>query len=670
MKKVITLLMILFVCQLTTAQDYKFGKVSKEELQEKFNPLDSSANATYLYKKRKTFFEYYQGDGFQLITEIHERIKIYNKEGFSYATKSINLYKSNSANENLTSLKANTFNLVNGKIESSKLKKDGVFKTEKNKFINETKFTMPNIKEGSVVEFKYRVKSPFYQNIEEFVFQHNIPIKKLEAIFEVPEYFDFKVNTKGFLMVVPITKNRRGKLAYKNKISVNKNSDGDARQRYNAGEVEYTKKEYLYSLSNVIALKDEPYVNNINNYRASVKYELSYVKYPQEPIKYYSTTWEDVVKTIYKDTRFGTELKKSGYYENDVDALIGSISDPVKRIGLIYNFVKFKIKWNGYASKYTNVGVRKAYKEQVGNAAEINLMLTSMLRHAGLEANPVLVSTRHNGIPLFPTREGYNYVVSSVQLPTGIVLLDATNKYGVPNVLPFRTLNWDGRIIKSDGSSSLINLYPKKKSVNLVSVMVSLDENGDIEGGIRTSKTNHKAMNYRASYLGTDKDQFLEGLENKYDGLEVSDFKVKNAMDLSKPVIESYKFILESQADIIGDKIYFSPLFFLKTIENPFKLEKREFPVDFGYPSKSNYRVIIKIPEGYKVESLPESNGITLPDNLGKFKYVLSASRDNIQLVASTEINHPIIPALYYDGLKEYFKLMIEKENEQIVLTK
>ena len=31
------------------AQDYDFGKVSKEELEEKINPLDSSATATYLY---------------------------------------------------------------------------------------------------------------------------------------------------------------------------------------------------------------------------------------------------------------------------------------------------------------------------------------------------------------------------------------------------------------------------------------------------------------------------------------------------------------------------------------------------------------------------------------------------------------------------------------------
>ncbi len=668
MKNIVTLLAVLFACQITTAQDYKFGKVSKEELEETFNPLDSSASATYLFKYRKTFYEYDRDKGFQLITEVHERIKIYNQEGFDYATKAINLYKSGSHQEIARGLKAYTYNLVGGKIEDTKLKKEGIFKTEKSKYRNETKFTMPNIKEGSVVEYEYKIISPFYQNVDEFRFQHAIPIKKLEAEFQAPEYYNFKVNMKGFLKITPKIENKRDKITFSSKSRTGQS--GAVRTSFNSSDLEFTKKVSTYNLENIPALKDEPYVNNINNYRSSVKYELSYVKMPQSTIEYYSTTWEDVVKTIYKSSSFGDELDKSGYYEDDIDALIGSVSDPKKRIALIFNFVKSKVKWNEYYGYRTADGVRKAYREQVGNVAEINLMLTSMLRYAGLEANPVLVSTRRNGIPIFPTREGYDYVISCVELPTGNVLLDATNKYGSPNVLPFRTLNWEGRIIKKDGSSSLISLYPNENSKNSILMMASLSEEGDLEGNFRSVKTNHKALSYRERYNNADEDDFLEKLENNYDGLEVSDFKVSNAVELSKPVMESYKFFKESQADIIGDKIYFSPLFFLRSKENPFKLEKREFPVDFGYPSSSTYRITIKLPEGYKVESIPEASAYALPDNLGIFKYMLSQNQSTIQLLIDTKINTSIISPLYYDTLKAYFKQLIEKENEQIVLTK
>ena len=59
--------------------------------------------------------------------------------------------------------------------------------------------------------------------------------------------------------------------------------------------------------------------------------------------------------------------------------------------------------------------MRKAYKDKTGNVAEINLMLTAMLRYAGINANPVLVSTRSNGIALFPNRTAFNYVIAAVE---------------------------------------------------------------------------------------------------------------------------------------------------------------------------------------------------------------------------------------------------------------
>ncbi|WP_282134190.1 DUF3857 domain-containing protein [Seonamhaeicola maritimus] len=667
--RVLVLILTLSLTVTTFSQNIKFGKVSKEELEETVNPLDSTANATYLYKYRKSYFEYEQEEGFVLKTDIHERIKIYNQEGFDYATKKISLYKSNGGNEeDVSNLKANTYNLVGGKVIDVKLNKSGIFESKDNKYSNEVKFTMPNIKPGCVIEYKYQITSPFWSNVDEFVFQHNIPIKKLEASFSTPEYFNFKVNTKGFLSVVPEVESKRGSIVFNNKT---RSGQYTVRTTYSSSEVEFTKQISRYNLENVPALKNEPYVNSINNYRSSIKYELSFTKFPQSTVKYYSTTWEDVVNNAYKSSSFGEELKKTTYFQKDIDALIGSVSDPVKRMGLIFDFVKSQVKWNGYYGYYSGDGVRKAYKDHVGSSGDINLMLTAMLRHAGLNANPVLVSTRTHGIPLFPTREGYNYVVTWVKLPDGsVALLDATDKYSVPNVLPYRALNWQGRIVAKNGGSGLIDLYPKTKSKNSMTMMVKIDEEGTLEGSYRSIKTNHRALSFRNSYNEANKDDYLEKLENKYNGIEISDYEVKNDLDLSKPIQESYKFVKESQVDIIGDKMYFSPLFYLKTSENPFKLEKREFPVDFGYPSITSYRMIINIPEGYKIESVPESAAIGLPDNLGSFQYKVVGNGSTIQVSVASQVNQPIVSPIYYEALKKYFNTFIQKEAEQVVLTK
>lgn len=650
------------------SQNYDFGEVSVEELSEKFYPTDSSASAAYLYKDRNTSFHYDQSEGFVLVTKIHERIKIYSKEGFDYATTSVPLYKSGSSRESVTGLKGYTYNLANGKVEDFKLKKDGIFKSEISKFFDETKFTLPNIKEGCVVEYKYEIRSPFYTNVDVFEFQHDIPIKKLQAKFSAPEYFVFQASSKGFLNVIPKESRVNDKIIFNNKTR--NNGRYTTSTTYSTDELSFYNNISTFDLSDVPALKEEPHVNNIRNYRSAMKYELSYTSFPNSPIKHYATTWGDVVKTIYENPSFGGELDKSGYFESDIDELLSGVSDPMEKAARIYDYVKSNVKWNGYYSKYSNNGLRKAYKEHTGNVADINLMLTAMLRYAGLDANPVLVSTRKNGVPLFPTREGYNYVICGIEVPNDIVLLDATSKYSAPNVLPFRALNWQGRVIRKSGSSALIDLYPKTISKNTTSLFLKLDDTGLVEGQMRAVKTGHKARNYRNKYNSTDEEQFITNLENKFDGMEIEEFKVSNNKNLGKPVMESCKFSIESQADIIEDKIYFSPMFFFKMNENPFKLEKREFPIDFGYPSDDIYRFNITLPEGYTVVSAPKSKKLELPDNLGSFVYQVKVNGSMIQLVIDSKINVPIVSPIYYDALKSYFSGLIEAENEQIVLTK
>lgn len=649
------------------AQDFKFGKVSEEELKEKFNPSDSSAVATYLYKYRRTHFIYNQGEGFEMVTEVHERIKIYNKEGFDYATQKISLYKDGSTKEGITGLKAYTYNLEGNQVEENKLKNDGIFNVGLSTYYDQTTFTMPNIKEGSVIDFKYTLNSPFVGNVRDFQFQHDIPVKELLGIFEAPEYFNYRVNTKGYLRVVPKASVMRGKITFRSK---SREGYRNTITTFNSSEIEYSKNISTYSLTNVPALKEEPFVNNIDNYRSAISYELAYTNFPNSPLEHYSTTWEDVVKTIYKSSSFGSELDRTGYYDQDLDALLKTITDPMEKAMAIFDFVKSRITWNGDYGKYTHDGVKKAYDKNVGNVAEINLMLTSMLRYSGLEANPVLVSTRDNGIPLFPTREGYDYVICGLIFQGNTLLLDATSKNSTPNVLPFRVLNWNGRMIEKDCNSTLVELQPNEAALKAISMNVEIDEDGGILGKLRNTNKGHTAMFYRDNYIASKQIDYISELENKYGGMEIDEFEVLNLSDLMSPISETYSFIKDRQVEVIGDRLYFSPLFFLKTTENPFKLEKREFPIDFGFASATKFIINIKVPEGYKVETAPEPYSIMLPEGLGVFKYNVSVNTNSLQFLVSSDINQSIITANNYYFLKDYYKQMIEKMNERVVLSK
>lgn len=635
------------------AQNYKFGKVSKEELQEEFYPKDSTADAAYLFKKRRTYYNFVSNEGFQLVTDVHERIKIYTKAGFDMATKSIPYYNPETGeSESVSSIKGYTFNLEGSKVKKEKLSRKSIFKETVSKYRTAKKITMPNIKEGSVIELKYKITSPYIQSVSDFQFQYHVPVKKLEYQLEIPEYFIFKQKSKGYYYVKLINEVKNG----------------------NVGDTRYTVNVYKFDEEYIPALRDdEPFVSSVQNYRAGMSFELTQTNFISigGNFKSYTNSWENVSKQIYKSSSFGGELSKSSYYKKDLEQILANTKTQVEKLIAIFSFVKNKVKWNGYYGIYADKGVRKAYKERVGSVADINLILTSMLRSANLDADPVLVSTRSNGTPFFPTIDGFNYVVSVVQLPNngGYVLLDATEPYNEPNMLPKRALNWNGRRISKNGQSSWVKLTSSKPAAEENNVMVSISDDMMVNGIIRTKYKNLSALTYRKSHNHLTEESVVTNLEEKLN-LEIEVFKIKNEKIIGKPVIRNLKFSSENLIEGINDKIYIEPMLFLSQHTNPFKLEERKFPVDFTTPWSVTNMVAIDIPKGYKVESVPEAIAIALPDDLGVFKFNTIIKAGKISTICVLEFKNAIVAPQFYPYLKDFYSKLVQKESEKVVLVK
>jgi len=667
-KRSLFIMMCFLVLSSVIAQNNKFGKVSKEALEEKFYPLDSTADAAYLLKEKNVYYEYDGSRGWALITKVHERIKIYTKEGFSYANKQENLYNSSNTKELISGLKGYTFYLENGKVKKEKMSKKAVFKDKKNKNWTAFKFTLPKVNKGVVLDYVYTIRSPFYTYVDNFVIQEDIPIKKLKVVFKSPEYFIFSKKTKGYLSIPIIAskKNRTISYSYRHKVSL-----GAARTERESNSVDLEENVYTTNLTAIPALKKEPFVSNINNYRAEIVYELAYTKFPGELVKPVSSTWKSVVQNIYNSGGFGGELRKTSYFKKDIEVLIANTKNDFEKVAAIYQYVKSKVKWNGSYSKYTEKGVRKTYKEGVGNVADINLMLTSMLRYAGLDANPVLISSRNHGVPIFPTLKGFNYVISMITFPDGAyALLDATEPYGVINLLPIRALNWQGRKVVKGGNSNWVPLSdatPPAIESNRLNIELSND--GEVTGMLMRTFRNHSALNFRKKKNHLKEEAIITQLEDDFN-IEIDEFKIANKKKLSKPILVRSKFTSEDLVEKIQEKLYVTPLLFLATKKNPFKLDDRKYPVDFGTPWEEKNTVSIKIPEGYKVAFLPKSFGLSLPEELGVFKYVVKKAGNNIMIVSLIQFEEAVIGAKNYSYLKNFFKEIVEKQSEKIILEK
>jgi hypothetical protein len=662
-----SLLILLLLASKITAQEFKLGKVSIAELEQKVHPKDSAAPAAILYKKGKAKIEYDMNDGFITVTEVEARIKIYKKEGYNWANERVWYYTAAGSSEKVSFTDAVTYNLVNGKIEKTKLKSEGTFDEVISKYRSQKKITMPNVKEGSVIEFKYIIRNPNGNAIREWDFQTSIPVNYSEFKTYVPEYYVFNPRQKGYVFPKMTSEKAERSITFTTK----ERSGGGwttSQTSYSSNKVDYSETQTTYVGENFPAMKEEAYVNNIDNYTSSIQHELSMVKFPNEPMKPLSTDWNSVVKTIYNYEDFGPELNKTGYFENDLKALLQGKNSDDEKIIAILNHVKNNVKWNDYTGYSCDNGVKKAYKEKTGNIADINLMLTAMLRYAGLTANPVLVSTRSNGIALFPNRTAFNYVIAAVETPKGNVLLDASDKFSSPNILPFRALNWQGRLIRKDGTSDEVDLMPKKLSTDTVFLTYSIDADGKVNGKTRRQSTDYNAMITRDNISSVKEEEYLEKLENRNNKIEISDYGRTNEKDILLPIVETYSFTGSNLCELIGGKIYVNPMLFFTNNKNPFTQDVREYPVDFGFPFLDKYNITIQIPEGFSVETLPQPAVLVMEDNLGTFKFNCAATENNLQIIISHQINEGIVNVTQYEMLKEYYKTMIAKETEKIVL--
>ncbi|NEV93237.1 DUF3857 domain-containing protein [Psychroflexus sp. YR1-1] len=636
-------------CQTQSLQD-----VTVEMLKETQSPTDEFADAEVLFEKGEIKFTAIRSWNYEF--EVTRRVKIYTKEGFDAATVKIPYYvgESNSDREDISGIKAYVYYLENDKIESEKIRNKDIFDTDENSTWKAHTFTLPNIKEGVIIEYSYTKTSPHINMLPEWIFQNQYPTRYSEYTTEIPiEYLGYSLNTKGYL---PFKTNRE---ELEGRLKVSRSSEATSMVKH------------THYASNLPKIETESFVKNIKDYLPTIGYELSaYRASTYGEFEQRSGSWGDVVKTLGKTDSFKKELNRTKYFEGDLEFLIGDISSPKEKMEVIYEYVKNKMTWDGKERRYTSEKLDKIYETGVGNSADINLMLTAMLREAGLEANPVLSSTVSNGTALFPSVSGLNYVFTSVNINDEMFLLDATEKFAEPNILPKRVMNWQGIVMKTEDYESL-DLTPKMKSKKKYQVQASLDAVGNIEGLCRMVSYDYFGIRARKKIEKKSSSELREDYESAFKFKGISEVSSSNFKESSKPLLESFKFSSEGDfVENIGDKIYVSPMMFMKTNENPFKKEKRDYPIDFYFPQNIDYFISLNIPEGFKIDYLPESVALDFGDQSLKLLYLIEENSGVINIKVTFDINDTFYLPERYPNIRKFYTDLINKENEKIVLVK
>jgi hypothetical protein len=596
----------------------KFGKVSMEEMEMTVYDKDTTAEAVVLADYGVSEILYNSNNGFELNFKTHVRIKILKKEGLEEANIEIPLYQSSGTDEELGALKAVTYNLEDGKIVESKLSRKDVFTEEESKGLHLKKFALPDVKVGSIIEFQYSIRSPFIYFFRPWYFQSDIPVVWSEYRTLLPEYYDFKQVTGGYL---------------RHDIHETKTYSGSIQGSSHT----YSNNFQRWVYKDVPAFKNEKYITTSKDYLAKIEFELRSTKFPWAMIKTYSTTWDAIVNDLMSTDYFGTALNREGIVK-ELTEQIPSDAPPAKKAAMAYGLIKKHVKWNGKNGVYANTTLRAAFNKNEGNTAEVNLLLVNLLRSVDIEAHPVLVSTRSHGKinTFYPRLAAFNSVIALARINGKNVLMDATIAYLKPGELPHKDLNGKGLVAVKD-NSYWVNLLGNEQLYNSSMIMASIKDE-KLTAQIGRSYKSLTATSKRGKIATDGKEKYIENYKEKNSDWEISEYEIKNEDDISK--ILSEKIVVDNfnNIDVSDDIIYLPAVLTDEETENPFKSETREYPVDFAIPIYDKTIINITIPEGYKLEELPKPTKVVLPNDDASYIYTAQQVGNNIQILTQTNI--------------------------------
>ncbi|WDF46750.1 DUF3857 domain-containing protein [Chryseobacterium sp. KACC 21268] len=635
---------------------YKFldlPKLDAEDLKLTSYSKNPSEPAEVLYKT----FHYYITDG-ELHLDVVSRVKIYKKDDAKkFLEEEIYTYQSKSkSEEKITSLKVNTYNLENGKIAATSVDKNSKFKSKENKNISVTKFAFENVKDGSIVEYKYSVLSPFLYVIPKVMIEDEVPIRYLEYVFDAPKQFGYNINYKGELK--PFKQEVTEKILY----------GADCRT-------------YRFAYKDIAAYKDEKYVNNIENYRTSIRLELNSTDFPltggnsvydgalRGGFKSYGVTWQDIRKQLYEDENFGDELKRSSLVKDLLPEDIKSIKNEEQRAAAVLKFTQGRYSWDGEYSAFSDKGIRNLINTKSGNSAEINLLLILLMRSAGLNAEPVLLSTVGRGIltGYSPSIGMLNYVLASIDINGKFTLYDATSKMTSPNIIRPAALNYYGFVMTKTDAKQIHVLCPEK-SMTYLTVDAKLNPDGTFAGNFSDRDTMLYAMMNNERH---DKDKTEYQKENYKERYKFPYSNIKSGVTEKGDFETSFDFDSDTFVDGIGGKLVFNPLLFLYNKSHEFdQTETRRSPIELYTGYDKIKKVTITLPDGYAFENVPKSKKFRTEDNAIQYVYKVTQEGNKLTVETTTTVEDPVYPKEYYPAFKQIFDNITKMEGQVVTAVK
>ncbi len=644
-------LLTAFVCLYgsAAAQEYslKYGKISPDELSMTSYAAEPDAEAVFLYDD--TDIHYVFANSIQLELYRTVKIKVLKDEGAHWGDVAIDFHHHQLSKEVISRLDAAAYNLVNGKVVKTPLKKQNIFEEVLSETSKRLKFSIPEVKAGTVIEYRYTLTSDFIGSVPDVDVQYSIPVRYSKVEVSIPEYFTHHIHTRGYIPL-PIEKKQD------NGIVVG------------SSDFSYSVTKYTCAIDQVPSLKKEPFIWYLDDFRAGIEFEINGVSIPGSLYKNFTETWANVYESLSR-SEFGRYLRMRNPFKDEVAVIVATNADEREQLHAILKLVQSRIAWDGDYRLTPKSSPNTAVDKGRGDSGSLNFILAAAMRDAGFTPEILLLNPRSAGrLPLTHATDRISTFVLRTTLKSGeTVYLDATDRHADVNVLPTQLLVDRARLYGTDNSyDGWVDLSAPAQSVVLSQISARLTEEGELVCTETDTETNQAAYDLSCRYAGSENhDAFLQEYEENAD-IDISELSVEGLNTAKARMKLTFRKAVETG----GEFLYICPTIVPFVKENPFTSQQRKLPVEFSYPRRYRILVTLTLPEGYTVAEVPKATRITACNEGVACTMQVVQQGQIVQSLFDFNLSRVIFPATEYTDLSSFYGYLTDLCSSQIVLKK
>jgi hypothetical protein len=509
-------------------------------------------------------------------------------------------------------------------------------------------FEMPDVQQGSVIEYKYTLERRYIEELPEFHFSHRVPVNKAVLYLK----------NKNFMRFDAVPENIDFDLSFR-EVRVDTSSIPMI--------FTYERPEpiliQVWEASDVPAIDESAYISSIDDIRGKIRFQISEFGIPRQPLE---NSWDVVAAQIQRNVSPYRVLDANPGMLRYGAELFSELGDSEARIDSIFAYVNSRVQFNGLHTVFSEGPFGHVLEGEPATQSEINMVLLGLLRGAGFDAKPLFISGRDFGRinKAFPSLYQFNrMLVVTGSGSENRRFMDASFEYSLPDLIPVESYNEQGMIL-AEREYEWVEISPERSVFALnMDLDASLDREGNLSGTIRSEVRGYPAREMRRD-IGRGilpEEIIFDTFFEVYEDARLTNSRITVSETDPDIVYAESSFTIPMYAVTFSEGLEFRPMIVGYLFRNPFEQSKRRVPITLDAPEHLSINYVIRLPRGMRLDVTGETRSTSLQGAELFEEYITEG--DRIEYSFDINISRKEFPADDYSQLRRIYERWVALSN-------